>query len=148
MKTVRLPMYGEDGIELPGYLEVDLEFFISSTRGLRSNQARVVQPEEPMAEWEKELCFEVVKEELDTVDRIISGLPPTEEWRDLPRKELSSFEINHAGIVRHKKTKREVEPTFDYDLDQLNMKVYLNINGVKNWVDGPKLADRMWGIDV
>lgn len=88
MNTVRLPMYNEDGIEIPAYLEVDVEYFVSSTRGLRSHQARVVQTEPmPMANWEREIYEGVVKEaeqkeldrtateEIEIIDRIIYGLP-------------------------------------------------------------------------
>lgn len=44
IKTVRLPIYDENGMEVPGYLEIDTLYFLSSTAGLRSNLARIVLP--------------------------------------------------------------------------------------------------------
>lgn len=60
LKTVRLPIYDEDGMETRSYLEIDILFWLSSTAGLRSNLARVVEPEQIFyndeqrhGEWDK-----------------------------------------------------------------------------------------------
>lgn len=82
---MRLPIF-EDGMETTEYLEIDITYFISDVRGLRSSQARVV---ETLADWEKELLqsakdhedklqeiFRTPEEEVDTLDRIVHDLPP------------------------------------------------------------------------
>jgi hypothetical protein len=76
MKTIRLPIY-EDGVETNEYLEIDITFFISSHRGLRNTQVKVMP--EPLADWERELleCGGVEAMEKEAIDRIISGLPPS-----------------------------------------------------------------------
>lgn len=75
MKTVRLPIY-EDGVELREYLEIDITFFVSSHRGLRNTQARVV--EIPMSEGMRKVMDSIkAQEEIDTLDRIVHGLPQT-----------------------------------------------------------------------
>lgn len=148
METVRLPMYDRYGIELREYLEVDTQYFLSSTAGLRSNQARVVRPapsgfelleeveetpiEEPLASWEIEIRDAIEKE--------------ANEWRCLGDKEavLSSFEINRAGVIRYKATGRVIKPTFNIDFNK--ERVLLIINGKTYTLDGLQVAELLWGI--
>lgn len=69
-RVVRLPMHDPKTNDLlPGYLEVDVEFFISSTRGLRSNQARIVEFQDTA------YPDPTPEQEVEIMDRIISGLP-------------------------------------------------------------------------
>jgi hypothetical protein len=53
MRTVRLPIYDDDGIQEPGYLEVNLLFFLPPTGLIRSAQARLVLPEKSTDEEHK-----------------------------------------------------------------------------------------------
>lgn len=165
MKTVHLPIY-EDGIMLNDYLEVELDFFISSTRGLRSNQARV--REFQLAQWELDLLnsakVEITNAETlhgdwdkeqqryadGTKSHLCEGgcaeVPAEDEWRIIEGLPISSLEINEKGIIRHRKTKRVFVPKFD--TDYLEFKVFVDINGVQHWLDGPKLAKAMWSDDA
>ncbi|QGZ17282.1 hypothetical protein SEA_GIANTSBANE_78 [Arthrobacter phage Giantsbane] len=78
-RVVRLPLYNkETGENLPGYLEVDTTFFLSSVRGLRSTQARIVEEFHYSAD-----PVLTPNQELDLVERIISGLPPRPEYKSL-----------------------------------------------------------------
>ncbi|AYD87279.1 hypothetical protein SEA_TENNO_73 [Arthrobacter phage Tenno] len=86
--VVRIPLYDkETGFMLQEILEVDVEFFLSSTQGLRSNQARVVSLEAPDPTSEQEVEF---------LDRIVSGLPARpvgfkpEQWPD----DVRLFDVN------------------------------------------------------
>ena len=161
MKTVRLPIY-DDGIETRNYLEVDLTFWLSSTAGLRSNQARVVEPEpEPMADWELELLAEAEaaidvatkrhgdwdKENQRYADGSkahLCGGPCRETWECLYGLIPSDrFEINRDGVIRIKANKKVIEPTW-FDIDQNRFNVMLKINGMEYYLNGPKIAEELW----
>lgn len=65
--VVRIPLYDkETGFMLKEVLEVDVDFFLSSTQGLRSNQARVVSLEAPDPTPEQEV---------EILNRLACGLP-------------------------------------------------------------------------
>ncbi|AXC38691.1 hypothetical protein QCN37_gp67 [Arthrobacter phage Tatanka] len=125
ISVVRIPMYDKQtGMTLRSILEIDVEFFLSSTKGLRSDQARVVDLDAPDPTPEQEI---------EILNRLASGLPmipagvklydvnslyPTEyALRDPeePAKEFFSnwyqisnfdaYEINSGGQVRHRSNK-------------------------------------------
>lgn len=84
-RVVRLPLHDPVTDEtLKGYLEIDVEFFLSSTRGLRSDQARIVEfVEYPDPTPEQEIEF---------IDKIISGLP-ADAVADLPNG-VKLYDVN------------------------------------------------------
>jgi hypothetical protein len=148
MKTVRLPIF-EHGVETGELLEVDVEFFLSSTRGLRSTQARVLQ--EPLANWERELVegFKeenkaAIEHELELVETSDWG-KTEDEWRTLESVGLPtrSFQINQRGQIRHKFNQKIIEPSLDLD-SKYYMTVKLLLNGLEYFINGPKLAEEMW----
>jgi hypothetical protein len=164
MKTVRLPIYNEQGIMTAEVLEVDIYFFITNTSGLISSKARIIPA--PMADWELELMEETIaeaKKEVQLVD-VVSMHPtltweelemlsaasaedfdtaPTDcEWRGLGGIPSKNFEINQDGLIRHKGTKKVLE--VEYDIDQNAYRSNLTINGGHFSIYGPALAERMW----
>lgn len=146
MKTVRLPIY-ENGVTTDEMLEVDLTFFLSSTRGLRSNQARVLQPQ--LAQWEIDLLtsdevFEKVLDEhrIAKEEVLAKFAPPVEEWRIIEHLPTESFEINRDGVIRIRTTQKVMEPAFD--VDNVRWAVRLIINRQPWWIHGPNLAEKMW----
>jgi hypothetical protein len=129
MKTVRLPMYDEDGMELESYLEVDVTVWLSSTAGLRSNLARVITPEPELAQWEIDLLNSAYEEE---------------EWRTIEGLPTKSFQVNRRGQIRHMFNQKVIEPSLDLESPYYTS-VKLKINGLDFYVNGPKLAEQMWG---
>ncbi|ALY09045.1 hypothetical protein GORDON_70 [Arthrobacter phage Gordon] len=136
-RVIQLPMYDANGFMLREVLEVDVEFFLSSTQGLRSNQSRVVDLDAPDPTPEQEIEF---------IDRIIAGLPaeaivrphpshegiadilfpngvkiydvnslyPTEFFSDwYPITNFDDYEVNSGGQVRNRHNKHilDYEPS-------------------------------------
>jgi hypothetical protein len=97
-RVVRLPLFDkETGEHLPEYLEVDATFFLSSVRGLRSTQARIVEDTPVLTS----------DQEVDLVERIISGLPPRPSYQALqwPKPgSVAAMDLNASpeGIVEVK----------------------------------------------
>lgn len=163
MKTVRLPIF-EDGVETRDYLEVDVTFWISPTRGIRSNQARIIEyqePEweppvqEPLADWEKLLLNSKIDESWDDVlekvldqhgvakREVLEKIAPAEEWKTIDTLPTKSFEVNQRGQVRIKTSKKILEPSLDLDSKNY-MTVNVKINGLDFYINGPKLAEQLW----
>ena len=146
MKTVRLPIF-EDGVETGEMLEVDITFWISPTRGIRSSQARVLQ--EPLADWERELLGgayaeenkAAVENELELIET--GGWGRGEEWKTIDTLPTKNFEVNQRGQVRIKANKKILEPSLDLDSKNY-MTVNVKINGLDFYINGPKLAEQMW----
>lgn len=73
------------------YLEIDLEYFISSTVGLQSNQVRVKSwPAEPSTEEVMQATptrQKTAEEEIDMIDRIICDLPVTKKVQTFTERE-------------------------------------------------------------
>lgn len=143
MKSVRLPIFDEHGIETSVYLEIDLLFFISSTRGLRSNLVRInPDPYEKVLEEQR-----VAKEEA------LAKLAPPEEWRTIEGIPSKNFEINQKGEVRNRFRKQVIDPHLDLE-SPYYMNVRLMINSQYWYINGPTLAREMWapknypGIDM
>jgi hypothetical protein len=162
-KTVRLPIYDGD-MMTNQYLEVDLEFFIPPSSKVLSNQARIKEHE--LADWEKELLkmshledeVEVSVKPITEIDweglskltpkidvqELLGNYTPAEEWRTLEGLPTKSFQINQRGQVRHKFNQKIIEPSLDLDSKNY-MTVQLTINGLDWFINGPKVAEQMWG---
>lgn len=140
MKTVRLPIF-ESGVETGELLEVDITFFLSSTMGLRSHQAKVLQ--EPLADWERELLEGGSPEVVETWEQVLGTHAHEDEWRTLEGLPTKSFQINQRGQVRHKFNQKIVEPSLDLESKNY-MTVQLKINGLDWFINGPKVAEQMW----
>ncbi|AXH46729.1 hypothetical protein QCN35_gp68 [Arthrobacter phage Synepsis] len=110
ISVVRIPMYDKQtGMTLRSILEIDVEFFLSSTKGLRSDQARVVDLDAPDPTPEQEI---------EILNRLASGLPmipagvklydvnslyPTEFFSDwYPITNFDDYEVNSGGQVRNR----------------------------------------------
>jgi hypothetical protein len=158
MKTVRLPIF-EDGIETRDYLEVDINFWISSTKGLRSNLARIVEPnrflsdlerdpskEEPLADWERNLLEGTVEDyaasDVALCEKFYEATRE-DEWRTIEGLPTKSFEVNQRGQIRIKANRKILEPSLDLDSKNY-MTVNVKINGLDFYINGPKLAEQMW----
>lgn len=134
MAVVRLPMYDNvTGMELPEQLEVDADYFLT---GPARHFGRIVQ-------------LPIASQEIEVIDRIIHGLPPKQyeqpmQWQDLDQG-LDKFEINRAGDIRIKRTKKVLLP--EWDNEYKKPMVYIRINGVRHKIDGPIKARKMWGSD-
>lgn len=105
MRTVRLPIYDEAGDETPQCLEIDITFFISSIRGLRNTQCRVVDL--PTPEQEKEM-----------IDRIIAGLPTRPFFEEFNVEGVEYYPV-HGTIDSHmQKTLQEKAASAHYRLHE------------------------------
>ncbi|UYL88267.1 hypothetical protein SEA_LILHUDDY_78 [Arthrobacter phage LilHuddy] len=99
-RVVRLPLFNkETGELLSEYLEVDATFFLSSVRGLRSNQARVLEEFEYTAD-----PVLTPNQELDLIERVISGLPPRPTYHSMQWPPPGSVAVvephpSHEGIA-------------------------------------------------
>lgn len=140
MKTVRLPIY-EDGVETLDYLEVDVTFWISPTRGIRSNQARIIEYQEP--DWNDVLEKVLDQHGVAKREALEKIAPPAEEWKTIDTLPTKSFEINQRGKIRIKATKKILEPSLDLDSKNY-MTVNVKINGLDFYINGPKLAEQLW----
>lgn len=70
-----------------------------------------------------------------------------EEWRTVEKLPTRSFQINQRGDIRHKFNQKVISPSLDLD-SAYYMTVHLKINGVDYYVNGPALANEMWGVPV
>lgn len=135
--TVRLSIYDEDGIQQPGYLEVNSEYFLT---GPARHFGRVVQPEETLAQWEIDLLNSAYEEAKE-----VKKTSQPKMWEDLYGLIPSDkFEINRDGVIRIKSNKKVIEPTW-FDIDQNKYNVMLKINGMEYYLNGPKIAEELWG---
>ncbi|ASM62347.1 hypothetical protein SEA_NIGHTMARE_74 [Arthrobacter phage Nightmare] len=117
--VVLIPLYDRHtGIMLKEVLEVDVDFFLSSTQGLRSEQARVVDLDfpDPTPEQEIEILnrlacgLPMIPEGVKLYD--VNSLYPTEffsDWYQIPN--YSTYEMNSGGQVRN----RSSETILDYE---------------------------------
>lgn len=170
MKTVRLPIYIDGKLDRRGsQLEIDLDYFMFLTRRGQLSQARII--EQPLAQWEKDIIAELEKDEgrevtvaeyieadieltqklleathdeVGLVVEELEGRPDVdaEEWRDLEGIPTQFFEINQVGDIRHKGTGKIME--LKMQPEQLRPAVKLIINRQDWWIDGPRLAQKMW----
>lgn len=88
MKTVRLPIY-EDGLETQSYMEIDVRHFLGSSGSeIAHNYIRIVEAPN-------------VEEEMEVINRIISGLPPvppgTIEYMDAIEESLDEGQNDWIG---------------------------------------------------
>ena len=114
-----------------------------------------VEPVEPLADWELELLGCVVEEatvkkaslsrdELQMLSAVEHE--PVDFWKTIESLPIRSFEINRAGDVRHRASKRLMEQEFD--IDQMAYRTILKINGVEFTIDSRRMADTMWKEEV
>ena len=165
MKTVRLPIYNENGQMSLETLEVDLDYFlrVAYSRDMMPNaKARIIPP--TFSESDMKL-MEAAKEEVQLVDvasKHPEGFEPltreelqmlsaqsfedlsTEDdiWMPIEKIPSKNFEINRDGFIRHTLTKRVIAP--EWDIDQFKYRVRLTINGVDYSIDGPALAQEIF----
>ena len=165
MKTVRLPIYIDGKLDRRGsQLEIDLDYFMFLTRRGQLSQARII--EQPLASWELEIIaelekadrqetvaeyaaadvemtqklFEATHDEVGLVEK--PHMYPNEDWKDLEGIPTQFFEINAIGQIRHKGTGKIME--LKMNPDKLELEVKLIINREDWWINGPKLAEKMW----
>jgi hypothetical protein len=95
-----------------------------------------------LADWEIELLHAGnIEPDTAEVEEVVE-----EEWRIIDTLPTKAFEINREGVIRIKVNQKVLNPIFDIDF--LEFKVQMVINGMEYWVHGPRLAKEMWKVTV
>jgi len=119
VKVVRLPVFNEDGYMTSETLEIDVDFFLSSTKGLRSNLVTLVDESEKEKEWP-----DVAKAEVENLERILSGLPTSaadwETQEELSKKLYTELDLPHELLPTRSipPVWRTLENFPDYEMSQ------------------------------
>ena len=146
-RTVRLPIFDEVGVETRSYLELEVSHL---TQALYSVPSRVVYGGEVVELVDVSSAYPTLtREELQMLSAAcpeeIDTTPTDGEWKMLENLPTKSFEINRAGVIRHKATRKELD--IEWDMDQLAWRSCLKINGQDYSLYGKRLAEDMWLIN-
>lgn len=119
MKYVRLPVCDENGYMTSETLVIDVDFFLSSTKGLRSNLVELIDESKDGEEWP-----EVAKKEVENLERILSGLPTSAaDWEmqeELSKKLYTELDLPHEFLPTRTISPvwRTLENFPDYEMSQ------------------------------
>lgn len=106
MNTVRLPVFGANGMQIGAYLEVAVEHFLTQEAGLGSNHVRMVLEGSSVEEQNRRFLGmeKSTQEPLFTTAEEIQH-----DWR--PIEGFPSYEMNPSRMIIEKVTHKTVKQT-------------------------------------